>query len=109
MMMVFRGKKIIYLFNELFPKAFLFVEAIFCASLSHGLVRNLYHGLYFLVFIRNTIISYYKSYSMHLGYHGNGIFKDDLMFSSLIISLTIFLEKYSHYGINSATIKFCHS
>lgn len=38
--MVFRGKKIIYLFNELFLKAILFVEAVLCASLSHGLVRN---------------------------------------------------------------------
>lgn len=38
--MVFRGKKIVYLFNVLFLKAILFVEAALCASFSHGLVRN---------------------------------------------------------------------
>lgn len=38
--MVFRGKKIIYLFDELSLKAILFVEVALCASLSHGLVRN---------------------------------------------------------------------
>ena len=56
---VFRGKKeIIYHFNELFLKAILFVEAVACASSSHGLVRNLHHGWHLLVFTRNTVISY---------------------------------------------------
>ena len=47
----------IYLFNELFLKAILFVEAIACASSTHGLVRNLYHGWRLLVLTRNTAFS----------------------------------------------------